>query len=123
MFEQEQEEDKQSHVAIVKQQFKIPKTLWQGMPLLLSNVKLGKRQIREPTVFYVNKYDANTVTLCNMLSTGEPEPFEDEDGEIDLDDTKLTDKIEIIISRDDFYELQKPQGMQPGMPPPGGGLI
>lgn len=118
------EDEPESMVDITKKQFGIDKKTWIGMPLMVSNTKLGKHMIRQPTMFYVSEFDDDTVTLTNVLDpTDMGDEDDDEDDEIDLDRNDLHDTIEITISKSDFYELQKPQGMQPAGAGLGGGMI
>jgi hypothetical protein len=107
--------DKEKYVATVKKQLGVPKKIWLGMPLLLSNTKLGNRMIGQPTMFYVTNYDKNSVTLSNATEPGSQEREYDADDELDLDKSTVQGKIEITVSMQDFYKLQEPQV------PPGGG--
>jgi hypothetical protein len=47
------EERPDNFISTVKKQFNVSKKIWLGMPLLLSNVKLGKHLITDPTMFYM----------------------------------------------------------------------
>lgn len=93
--------EKKDYVSVIKKQLGVPKKLWMGMPIPLSNVKLGKHKIIEPQTFYVKDYDDISVTLVNVEM-----PDEDQDDEIDLD---KTGSIEVTISRHDFEKLLEPQ--------------
>ena len=117
LAEPEDGEDKGSFLAHSKKTFGVAKKLWLGMPLLLSNTKLGDYKVIEPKMFYVKDYDDTSVTLTNVLNPmTEKEPGEDDpDDEIDMeDDTEGQGQVEITISREDFEDLQKPQTF-PGM--------
>lgn len=123
------DDDKGKFVSTVKKQLKVPKKLWLGMPILLSNVKLGKHKVTTPTMFYVSDFDDDSVTLTNALEVGQPEDSTDEDdpdNEIDLDKNNIDGRVKITISREDFEGLQQPQtfqGMDPTqLRPPGGGM-
>ena len=120
----EEEEDKDhapdAYLSTAKKQMGIPKKLWAGMPILVSNTRIGKRMITDPTMFYVTDFDDTSVTLVNspkpgsLDDTSDGEPAEDPDDEIDLDKGTVHGHIEITISRDDFAKLQEPQ-IPPGM--------
>jgi hypothetical protein len=102
-------EEKTPYVDIVKKQLGVSKSLWLGMPVLISNVKLGKIKITKPTMFYVKDFNDNTVTMKSSLF---PTSAEDSDDEIDVSGDD--EQRDIIISRNDFYNIQEPQGMQAG---------
>lgn len=105
----------------IKKQFKVPKSLWFGMPILISNAKLGKYKIRQPKMFYVTDYDRNTVTLKPMPDYPGIDNDDDViDDEIDKD-RKDNDAGEVIIAKKEFYKLLEPEGMQPGGDPMAGG--
>lgn len=106
------QEKPDAYLSTVKKQFKIPKKLWLGMPILLSNTKIGKHKITSPTMFYVKEFDDSSVTLTNVLDVGQPEDPNDEsdmDDEIDLDKGDVHGRIEVTISREDFDNLSMPQ--------------
>ncbi len=119
----EEEEDKDhepdSYVSTVKKQLHVPKKLWAGMPVLVSNTKLGNHMVTEPTMFYVKDFDDISVTLVNVPKPGSNDDNDDKDDpddEIDLDKQTIRGHLEITIDRDEFYKLQEPQ-----VPPGGGG--
>ncbi len=104
-----------SFLAQSKRVFGVPKKTWLGMPLMLSNVKLGPHKIVQPTMFYVTSFDKTSVTLTNVPTEGQPDDesdYDDPDDEIDMSKSALTGRIEVTISRDDFNDLQKPQTFQ-----------
>lgn len=113
------EDDK--YVSTIKKQLGVPKKLWLGMPVLVTNTKIGKHKIDTPTMFNVTDFDEKSVTVATVANTG----VEDLDDEIDTD---KIGEIEITISRDDFYKLIEPQvppgadtgGMMGGL---GGGML
>lgn len=110
-----EDEDKDSYVDTIKKQLGVEKKIWTGMPLLVSNAKLGTHKITQPTIFYVWEFDDNSVTLRNIPKPTEPDDGEEDgDGEINIDDSDVHGTIEVTIDIKDFYDLQKPQGMQPG---------
>lgn len=112
-FRQFVEEDKSQFVGIVKKQLGVPKTLWIGMPVLVSNCKLGKYEIQQPTNFIVSSFDDIGVTIRRIA---DPTVFEDDpDDEIDPDEDEQD--LEITISLEDFYKLLEPPPM-----PSGGGM-
>lgn len=118
-FIEEKEAKPANFVNTIKKQMGVPKKLWLGMPILLSNVKLGKHTIGSPTMFYVSDFDKSSVTLVNV-----PDPSyegDDLDGEIDLDKRTVRGDIEVTIDRDDFYDLQEPQ-ITPGADTTGLGM-
>jgi hypothetical protein len=108
-------QDKSKYVSTVKKQLSVPKQVWMGMPLLISNTKIGKQMITTPTMFYVTDFDDSSVTLTNVPKPGEPDDIEDEDdpdNEIDLDKQTIKGRIEFTISKEDFESLQEPQTFQ-----------
>jgi hypothetical protein len=110
LFEAEKKPQKDAFVNTIKKQLGVPKKLWLGMPLLVSNCKLGNQMIREPTMFYVKDFDDDSVTIKNLPNA----TSDDEDGEIDVSKGTIHGEIEAIITKKDFYNLQEPQGMQAG---------
>lgn len=120
-------EEKDKYVSTIKKQLKVPKKIWLGMPLLLSNVKLGKQKVTSPTMFYVKDFDDNYVTITNVMDIGQEEdPIDDDDpdGEIDISKRDIHGKIEVTMSKMDFEKLQEPQGMSQGQDAGGlGGLL
>lgn len=98
---------KDQYVSTIKKQAHIPKKLWMGMPVILSNVKIGKSMIREPRVFYVTDFDDGTVTIKNVKNSMSQEE-EDGDDEINMDKDDWAQK-KFIIPRDDFYKLLEPE--------------
>lgn len=109
-FFEEDEPDK--FVATVKKQLKVPKAIWLGMPVTISNTKIGNQLIREPAVFYVTDFDDASVTIANVPTPGNMDT-DDLDDEIDTDDSFLKGKHSFTISKDEFYKLLEPQ-MPPG---------
>ena len=111
-------EEKDQFVSTIKKQLDVPKKVWLGMPISLSNVKLGGHMITDPTIFYVTDFDDVSVTLTNVPKPGHEhdDDYEedDPDDEIDLDKDTIRGHIEVTIDRDDFYKLQEPQGMTQG---------
>jgi hypothetical protein len=104
---------KDDYLSTVKSQLKVPKSLWVGMPILLSNTKLGKYRIDRPTMFYVTEFDDQWVTITNVLEVGQPEDGEDDpDNEINVDKNRIVGRIQTTISREDFDDLQQPQTFQ-----------
>ncbi len=97
-----------SFVSQIKKQVHVPKKLWFGMPVVISNTKLGEHLIREPTAFYVVDFDSHTVTI-------KPVPYayndEDMDDEIDLADDHEEGE-EYTITRDNFFRLLEPPNYQ-----------
>lgn len=117
--------EKNKYVSTVKKQLYVPKKIWMGMPLLISNTKIGKQMITSPTMFYVTDFDNNSVTLTNVPRSEEPFDAEedDPDGEIDLDKGMIKGRVVLTISKQDFESLQEPQtfqGMDTSMLRPGG---
>jgi len=103
------QEDKAKFVNTVKKQLNVPKKLWLGMPVVLSNVKIGDVFIRSPKVFYVTDFDDSVVTIRNVSN-----PMNvDTDGEIDLDKSDFENKS-FVLPRQEFYNLLEPQGMSSG---------
>lgn len=97
-----------SYVSQIKKQTKVPKKIWLGMPVVISNTKLGDSMIREPTAFYVIEFDTHTVIL-------KPVPYaygdEDQDDEIDLEKDDGKGKT-FTITINNFYKLVAPQNFQ-----------
>jgi hypothetical protein len=104
----------------IKKQFEVPKSLWYGMPLMVSNAKLGKYDIKQPKMFYVTDYDKKTVTLKPMpkypgIDTDDDSKHMDDDQDDEINRDKLDDDAgEVIIARKSFYKLLEPEGMQAG---------
>lgn len=89
----------------IKNQFGVQKHLWMGMPIVLSNVKLGDDFFREPTTFYVSDFDKSIVTIKTVLN-----PLYDL--EFDKDEEIITDRNtqkEFTLSRKKFEELLEPE--------------
>jgi len=101
-------------VSTVKKQLKVPKTVWLGMPVTISNTKIGGQLVREPAVFYVTDFDDASVTIANVPTPGNLDIDDDPDDEIDTDDTFLKGKHDFTLSRDEFYKLLEPQ-IPPGV--------
>ena len=114
LFAEKENKSPDSYVATIKKQVQVPKKLWFGMPITLSNVRLGNHLIRQPTAFYVTDFDSHTVTI-------KPVPFsaldkdgngDDVDDELDLDTADhAADKL-ITITRDKFLKLLEPPNFQ-----------
>lgn len=118
LFESEVDKGKDAFVNAMRKYFKIDKSVWLGMPLLITHTKLGKYDIEEPTMFYVKDCNDKSVTLVNYkIPTDEVK-----DDDYDYEMVKVPRDIEVIITLDDFYSLQEPQGSSGGGMP-GGGLL
>jgi hypothetical protein len=122
----EEKEQPDKYVSVVKKQLKVPKSLWLGMPVLVSNTKIGDKTIIDPTMFYVSDFDRDSVTIVNVPDPGDYEGEEgdidsDPDDEINLDKKGIHGHVEFVLSRDDFYQLQTPQ-IPPGGDAMGGGM-
>ena len=117
--------EKTDYFSVVKKNLRVPKRLWFGMPVIVSNVKIGHKKITKPTIFYVKDFDRDSVTINSLSDPGVSDKDCDFDDEIDL--SKDDDEIEAIITRDDFQKLMEPQidpnaaaggaGGMGGMPP------
>jgi NACalpha-BTF3-like transcription factor len=105
--EKEEKEKPDQYVSTVKKQLGIGKKLWMGMPVVLSNVKIGKSMIRDPRVFYVTDFDDATVTIKNVKNPMSQEE-EDMDDEINLDKDDW-DQKQFVLPRNDFYKLLEPE--------------
>lgn len=108
-----EKEDPEKFVSTVKKQLDIPKRIWLGMPLTISNTKIGKQMITSPTMFHVTDFDDVYVTLASIANPGhehdgEPD-YEDPDDEIEMDTDNVRGKFEITINKKDFYKLLEPQ--------------
>lgn len=120
------EEEESKFLPTVKKQLGVPKVMWLGMPFLVSNTKLGKHKITEPTTFYVTDFSDDYVTLSNVPKPGYgqnangPEDIDDDDpdDEIDMSRGTISGRSEITITRKDFEALQEPQ-----MPPQSSGVM
>ncbi len=105
--EKEEQEKPDQYVSTLKKQVDIPKKLWMGMPVILSNIKIGKVSIRDPRVFYVTEFDDETVTIKNVKNPMSQEE-EDMDDEINLDKDDW-DQKQFTIPRKEFYKLLEPE--------------
>jgi hypothetical protein len=114
LFVEKKAEAPDSYVSTIKKQLKVPKKLWFGMPITLSNVKLGGHLIRQPAAFYVTDFDSHTVTI-------KPIPYaaldkdgngDDIDDELDLDTADNLGKKSITMTRDTFLKLMEPPNYQ-----------
>lgn len=102
----------------LEKQLKIPKKLWEGMPLLVNHAVIGNIHIVKPTMFYVSEFNRDYVTIKSFKD--EPITPDEMDDEVDL--STDNDPIEATISRKDFEKLsefdsvpQNPMGSMGGM--------
>ena len=109
LFAEEEKKSPDNFVATVKKQVEVPKKLWFGMPITLSNVKLGNHMIRQPAAFYVTTFDSHTVTIRPVpySSLDKDGNGDDVDDEIDLDQADDLGK-EVTITRSKFMKLLEP---------------
>ncbi len=99
-----------SFVSQIKKQAHVPKKLWMGMPVVISNTKLGEHLIREPRAFYVTDFDSHTVTI-KPVPNAATDDDNDVDGEMDLGEDDIVGQ-EYTITRDNFYRLMEPPNFQ-----------
>jgi hypothetical protein len=112
-FHEEKEERPDKYISTIKKQLPlIKKKLWLGMPVMLSNIRLGKILIRSPRPFYVTEFDDGTVTIRSVQNPGLDGDGNDSDDEIDLDDKDDPDENEFTIPRKAFYQLLEPPNFQ-----------
>lgn len=110
-YEPEKDRDKADNfISVIKKHVGVPKKLWFGMPILVSNTKIGDKFYREPTMFHVTDFDKHSVTIELIPDSGYTGDEEGEiDDEIDLDDTDNRSKESIILTRTEFVKLLEPQ--------------
>lgn len=108
-----EEQRPDNFISTIKKQLPlIKKMLWFGMPVVVSNVKLGKIMIRDPRVFYVTDFDDGTVTIQSVENPGFEGEGGDIDDEIELDREDDPDENTFTIPRDAFYQLLEPPNFQ-----------
>lgn len=125
-FEEEGEGNK--FVSTIKKQLHVPKALWLGMPIVMSNAKIGGHMIHQPTTFFVTDFNDEEVTIRSVGFPGYGEDGTDDsdddiDGEIDMDRGDLNAGKEFIITREAFYKLLQPDASSSLAGSPMGGMF
>ena len=91
-----------SYQDIMSKNARISKKLWFGMPVIVTNAKVGKLMIKQPTIFYVQDFNKDNVTLRMV---GDEVYDIDNAGEINVGGMNELEGEEFTISMKDFYDL------------------
>ena len=94
-----------SYQDIMSKNARISKKLWFGMPVIVTNAKVGKLMIKQPTIFYVQDFNKDNVTLRMV---GDEVYDIDNAGEINVGGMNELEGEEFTISMKDFYDLMTP---------------